>query len=66
MDIHFEVRKKIHKTLTIFNQNNIRLLTKGKVGSFLTFKFSCEQEAFHIGRGSSLLTRKFHDEHNGT
>jgi hypothetical protein len=42
------------------------LCPKGKVSSSLTLKISCEQLYFHIGMGSSPLTRKFHEEHNDT
>ena len=71
-NIHYEVRQRVHKKLTIFNQNNMGLLytimykQKGKVSSFLTLKISCEQPSSHIGMGSSPLTRQCHEEHNDT
>ena len=42
------------------------VLTKGKVSSLLALKISCEQPYFHIGMGSSSLTRQFDEEHNYT
>jgi hypothetical protein len=61
INIHFEVRTKVHKT-TIFNQNNMKLLyvvmhqqRKKLVQSSL--KKSSEQPSFHMGMGTSPLTR---------
>ena len=38
--------------------------TKIKVSSCLTSRICCERPFFHIGMGSSLVTQKFHEEHN--
>ena len=40
------------------------LTTKEDISSFLTLKFSCEQQNIYIGMGSSPLARKCHEEHN--
>ena len=59
--------------MTIFNQNNMKLLCvemyqqKGeKVSTFLILKISCEQPSFHIGMGSLTLTTKFHEGYDRT
>ena len=66
-------KKKGPRKLSIFNQNNMKLLyiyiylsTKGRVSSSLILKIACEQLSFHIGMGSLPLTRIFHEEHNDT
>ena len=62
MDLHLEVRERVHKKIHIYY---IQFINKRKFISFLTSNFSCEQPTFHIGMGSPPLPRKSHKEHNG-
>ena len=68
--MHFEVRKRVRRELTIFSLKHYEVIissivsTRRKVSSFLTSKDSCEQPTFHIEMGSMSLPRKFHHEHN--
>ena len=63
--MHFEVRKKVHRKLAIFIQNNIEVYyilciyqQRGKLGSFLTSKNSCEQPSFQNWNGIIAITKK--------
>jgi hypothetical protein len=64
-NIQFEVRKRVHRKLTILTLLYIvRYQQRKKKGSFLTSNKHCEQPSFHIGMGSYHWQRKFHDEHH--
>ena len=72
IDIHYEVRKKVHRKLLVFNQEYYEVMiygnvsTQTKVSSFLNMKNYCEQPSFHIGIRLTPLPRRFHEEHNNT
>ena len=64
-NIHFEGRKRVLRKLTISKLLYIvRCQRRKKISSFLTSDNHCQEPSFHIGMGSSPLTRKFHDEHH--
>lgn len=71
INMHFEVRKKVLRKLTLFNQKNMKLLDtimykQRENRSILAFQISFERPSFHIEVGSFPLTRKYHEENNDT